>query len=239
MLICERVDDEFFELGVGVKFKAQGLKGPVQVTHQEDRHIACSVQSIELLGSHKSNDVHLWSDLWARAKRRIHGQVRPVSIKPGVNIPWAHTMRSHFHIQPQPWQLAAFKAVEEQNRCVFVTAPTGAGKTQVAMSAVSTVLSLKDPSACLIYVAPTTALANQIFIDVLVTVSKLYPKSEQREIRTHVQQMVGINTQKTKLHTSAQVIITVPKTVLTWLQVSARHMDRVSRYTVLVSRHNL
>ena len=239
MLVCDRIDDEFFPLGVGVRFKARGVKG-VHVTHEADRHIRISVHSIELIGSRNSSDVNLWNDLWGRAKRRMAGQVAPVSISAGVQVPWARVMRSHFNMQPQPWQTAAFAAIEaeENNRCVFVTAPTGAGKTQVAMCAVASILSLQDPSACLIYVAPTKALANQLFIDVLSTVTKSYPQ-EPGHIRTHVEQLLGINTAESKLHTSAQIIITVPKTLLTWLSgVGTRnYLERVQKIVLDEAHH--
>ncbi len=72
----------------------------------------------------------------------------------------AMTVQKSFHgLEPDPFQLKAFESIDK-NQSVFVTAPTGSGKTLIAEYAIENALSR---NLRVIYTSPLKALSNQKF----------------------------------------------------------------------------
>ncbi len=78
--------------------------------------------------------------------------------------------RVPFH--PDAWQREVLDAID-QNKSLFVVAPTSAGKTFISFYAMKKVL-LSSDSDILVYVAPTKALVNQIAAEIQARFSKSY-----------------------------------------------------------------
>lgn len=59
------------------------------------------------------------------------------------------------------FQQKAHRLVKDR-QSLLVTAPTGSGKTEIALEAIIQVLAEGDPAARVFYVCPTKALINQV-----------------------------------------------------------------------------
>ena len=69
----------------------------------------------------------------------------------------------YFSVKYDQFQLEAFEHISKRHS-IFVTAPTGSGKTEVCMKAIETVLRSSDTDRVM-YVCPTKALVHQSYAE--------------------------------------------------------------------------
>jgi hypothetical protein len=79
--------------------------------------------------------------------------------------------------QPDAWQRDVLDAIDE-DKSLFVVAPTSAGKTFISFYAMKKVLQASNDDV-LVYVAPTKALVNQIAAEIQARFSKSYHREGQ------------------------------------------------------------
>jgi superfamily II DNA/RNA helicase/peptidoglycan hydrolase-like protein with peptidoglycan-binding domain len=105
------------------------------------------------------------------------------------------------------FQIDAFDLIRN-GKSVVVTAPTGAGKTEVAMCAVNQAL-LNDER--LIFICPTKALVNQTVLTILAYFQE-YPDWQKKK---PMDRLCGFNYMDEfgKVNTDAQIVVTVPQTL--------------------------
>ena len=105
------------------------------------------------------------------------------------------------------FQIDAFELIRN-GKSVVVTAPTGAGKTEVAMCAVNQAL-LNDER--LIFICPTKALVNQTVLTILAYFQE-YPDWQKKK---PMDRLCGFNYMDEfgKVNTDAQIVVTVPQTL--------------------------
>ncbi|KXH62453.1 DEAD/DEAH box helicase [Colletotrichum nymphaeae SA-01] len=103
---------------------------------------------------------------------------------------------------PDAWQRKVLDAIDD-DKSLFVVAPTSAGKTFISFYAMKKILQNSDDDV-LVYVAPTKALVNQIAAEVQARFSKSY-RHEGRSVW-------GIHTRDYRVNnpTGCQVLVTVP-----------------------------
>ncbi|KAF4777168.1 DEAD/DEAH box helicase [Colletotrichum scovillei] len=103
---------------------------------------------------------------------------------------------------PDAWQRKVLDAIDD-DKSLFVVAPTSAGKTFISFYAMKKILQNSDDDV-LVYVAPTKALVNQIAAEVQARFSKSY-RHEGRSVW-------AIHTRDYRVNnpTSCQVLVTVP-----------------------------
>ncbi|KAK3389647.1 hypothetical protein B0H63DRAFT_409476 [Podospora didyma] len=111
--------------------------------------------------------------------------------------------------QPDAWQRRVLDAIDE-DRSLFVVAPTSAGKTFISFYAMKKVLQTNDDDI-LVYVAPTKALVNQIAAEIQARFSKTY-RHEGRSVWAINSQDFRVNNPLT-----CQVLVTVPSVLQTLL----------------------
>lgn len=85
---------------------------------------------------------------------------------------------------------------------MLVTAPTGSGKTEVAMKAIERILKKSDDGR-IYYVCPTRALVHQCYAEVCARFKKHYAIPDYT--------MLGLITSEFQISPHAQVVITVPE----------------------------
>ncbi|KAF8446567.1 hypothetical protein BDZ91DRAFT_753278 [Kalaharituber pfeilii] len=103
--------------------------------------------------------------------------------------------------KPDAWQIKVLDALDE-DKSVFVVAPTSAGKTFIAYYAMEKILRA-DNDGILVYVAPTKALVNQIAAEVQSRFDKKY-KDSHTVWAIHTRDYRVNNPQK------CQILVTVP-----------------------------
>ncbi|KXH38090.1 DEAD/DEAH box helicase [Colletotrichum simmondsii] len=103
---------------------------------------------------------------------------------------------------PDAWQRKVLDAIDD-DKSLFVVAPTSAGKTFISFYAMKKILQNNDHDV-LVYVAPTKALVNQIAAEVQARFSKSY-RHEGRSVW-------AIHTRDYRVNnpTGCQVLVTVP-----------------------------
>ncbi|KAF0322393.1 DEAD/DEAH box helicase [Colletotrichum asianum] len=103
---------------------------------------------------------------------------------------------------PDAWQRKVLDAIDE-DKSLFVVAPTSAGKTFISFYAMKKVLQANDDDV-LVYVAPTKALVNQIAAEIQGRFSKTY--------HTAGRSIWAIHTRDYRINnpTGCQVLVTVP-----------------------------
>eukprot|EP01052_Picozoa_sp_SAG31_P016029 SAG31_NODE_1047_length_10174_cov_3.130819_2_plen_2371_part_00 len=118
----------------------------------------------------------------------------------------------HYMAAKTPWpahgfQKDAFSMIRRQ-KSVLVTAPTGAGKTEVAMCAVNQAL-LDDER--LIFICPTKALVNQTVLTILAYFQE-FPDWQKKK---PADRLCGFNYMDEfgKVNTDAKIVVTVPQTL--------------------------
>ncbi|KAF3801193.1 putative helicase [Colletotrichum gloeosporioides] len=104
--------------------------------------------------------------------------------------------------EPDAWQRKVLDAID-QDKSLFVVAPTSAGKTFISFYAMKKVLQANDDDV-LVYVAPTKALVNQIAAEIQGRFSKTY--------HTAGRSIWAIHTRDYRINnaTGCQVLVTVP-----------------------------
>lgn len=107
--------------------------------------------------------------------------------------------------QPDAWQRKVLDAIDE-DKSLFVVAPTSSGKTFISFYAMKKVL-LANNDDVLVYVAPTKALVNQIAAEVQARFSKSY-HSEGQEGKS----IWAIHTRDHRVNNphKCQILVTVP-----------------------------
>ena len=115
------------------------------------------------------------------------------------NIDSAPDERTDF--SPDRWQRDVLDAIDE-NKSLFVVAPTSAGKTFISFYAMKKILRADDDGV-IVYVAPTKALVNQIAAEIEARFRKSYktPKS-----------VWALHTRDFRVNspTGCQILVTVP-----------------------------
>ncbi|KAH7313698.1 hypothetical protein B0I35DRAFT_355734 [Stachybotrys elegans] len=108
--------------------------------------------------------------------------------------------RVPFH--PDAWQRQVLDGIDE-NKSLFVVAPTSAGKTFISFYAMKKILQANDDDV-LVYVAPTKALVNQIAAEIQARFSKTYHGGGRS--------IWAIHTRDYRINnpTGCQVLVTVP-----------------------------
>ncbi|KAF8427711.1 hypothetical protein EV426DRAFT_682724 [Tirmania nivea] len=103
--------------------------------------------------------------------------------------------------RPDAWQIKVLDALDE-DKSVFVVAPTSAGKTFIAYYAMEKILRA-DNDGVLVYVAPTKALVNQIAAELQTRFEKKY-----KDTRT----VWAIHTRDYRVNSpqKCQILVTVP-----------------------------
>ncbi|KAK8016060.1 DEAD/DEAH box helicase [Apiospora rasikravindrae] len=104
--------------------------------------------------------------------------------------------------QPDAWQKRVLDAID-QNKSLFVVAPTSAGKTFISFYAMKRVLQTNDDDV-IVYVAPTKALVNQIAAEVQARFSKSYRHDGRGVWAIHTRDYRINNPQ------GCQILVTVP-----------------------------
>jgi hypothetical protein len=106
---------------------------------------------------------------------------------------------------PDAWQRKVLDAIDD-DKSLFVVAPTSAGKTFISFYAMKKVLQASNDDV-LVYVAPTKALVNQIAAEVQARFSKSY-HSEGQEGKS----IWAIHTRDYRVNNphKCQILVTVP-----------------------------
>lgn len=104
--------------------------------------------------------------------------------------------------QPDAWQRRVLDAIDE-DKSLFVVAPTSAGKTFISFYAMRKILQGSDDGV-LVYVAPTKALVNQIAAEIQARFSKKYSNGGRSVWAVHTRDY-RINDPS-----SCQILVTVP-----------------------------
>ncbi|KAK6823653.1 DEAD/DEAH box helicase [Apiospora arundinis] len=104
--------------------------------------------------------------------------------------------------EPDAWQKRVLDAID-QNKSLFVVAPTSAGKTFISFYAMKRVLQTNDDDV-IVYVAPTKALVNQIAAEVQGRFSKSYNHDGRGVWAIHTRDYRINNPQ------GCQILVTVP-----------------------------
>jgi superfamily II RNA helicase len=109
---------------------------------------------------------------------------------------------SRVDFQPDGWQRKVLDGIDD-NKSLFVVAPTSAGKTFISFYAMRKVIEADDEGV-LVYVAPTKALVNQIAAEIQGRYSKKfkYPGKSVWAIHTRDHRINNA--------TGCQVLVTVP-----------------------------
>lgn len=109
---------------------------------------------------------------------------------------------SRVEFEPDGWQRKVLDGIDD-NKSLFVVAPTSAGKTFISFYAMRKILEADDDSV-LVYVAPTKALVNQIAAEIQARYSKnfKYPGKSVWAIHTRDYRINN--------PTGCQVLVTVP-----------------------------
>ena len=103
--------------------------------------------------------------------------------------------------KPDAWQRSVLDAIDEQ-KSLFVIAPTSSGKTFISFYAMKQVLESSDDGV-IVYIAPTKALVNQIAAEVQARFSKSFAAG---------QSVWAIHTRDRRINqpTGCQILVTVP-----------------------------
>lgn len=109
---------------------------------------------------------------------------------------------SRVEFSPDGWQRRVLDGIDD-NKSMFVVAPTSAGKTFISFYAMRKVLEADDDGV-LVYVAPTKALVNQIAAEVQARYSKSYKYGGKSVWAIHTRDYRINNPQ------GCQVLVTVP-----------------------------
>ncbi|KAI0397969.1 P-loop containing nucleoside triphosphate hydrolase protein [Xylariaceae sp. FL0594] len=142
---------------------------------------------------------------------------RRIDSKPDDRVPF----------QPDGWQRDVLDAID-QNKSLFVVAPTSAGKTFISFYAMRQVLKASDDGV-VVYVAPTKALVNQIAAEVQGRFSKTF-KADARSVW-------GIHTRDYRINnpTGCQVLITVPH-ILQIMLLSPSNCEKKNPWAYRIKR---
>lgn len=132
--------------------------------------------------------------------------------------------------QPDAWQRKVLDAIDE-DKGLFVVAPTSAGKTFISFYAMKKVLQASNDDV-LVYVAPTKALVNQIAAEVQARFSKSY-HSEGQEGKS----IWAIHTRDYRVNNphKCQILVTVPH-VLQIMLMSPSNANKPSSWARRVKR---
>ena len=148
----------------------------------------------------------IYDALIARAKtlRRKYAVTTNDRSNKKVEVWEDHVMTEY---KAHQFQVDAFELIRN-GKSVIVTAPTGAGKTEVAMCAVNQAL-LDDER--LIFICPTKALVNQTVLTILAYFQE-YPDWQKKK---PMDRLCGFNymDEYGKVNTDAQIVVTVPQTL--------------------------
>ena len=109
---------------------------------------------------------------------------------------------SRVEFEPDGWQRRVLDGIDD-NKSLFVVAPTSAGKTFISFYAMRKILEADDDSV-LVYVAPTKALVNQIAAEIQARYSKRFKYGGKSVWAIHTRDY-RINNP-----TGCQVLVTVP-----------------------------
>ncbi|KAI5803279.1 DEAD/DEAH box helicase-like protein [Peziza echinospora] len=104
---------------------------------------------------------------------------------------------------PDAWQVQVLDALDE-DKSIFVVAPTSAGKTFIAYYAMEKVLRANDDDV-IVYIAPTKALVNQIAAEIQSRFVKDYKNPGRTVWAIHTGEYQIQNPQK------CQILVTVPE----------------------------
>ncbi|KAI1817698.1 P-loop containing nucleoside triphosphate hydrolase protein [Poronia punctata] len=142
---------------------------------------------------------------------------RSIDAKPDSRVPF----------EPDGWQRDVLDAID-QNKSLFVVAPTSAGKTFISFYAMRQVLKASDDGV-VVYVAPTKALVNQIAAEVQGRFSKTF-KAGGRSVW-------GIHTRDYRINnpTGCQVLITVPH-ILQIMLLSSSNCEKKNSWAYRIKR---
>ncbi|KAI3317689.1 P-loop containing nucleoside triphosphate hydrolase protein [Xylariaceae sp. AK1471] len=142
---------------------------------------------------------------------------RSIDAEPDSRVPF----------QPDGWQRKVLDAIDD-NKSLFVVAPTSAGKTFISFYAMRQVLRASD-EGIVVYVAPTKALVNQIAAEVQARFSKSF-KADARSVW-------GIHTRDYRINnpTGCQVLVTVPH-ILQIMLLAPAHAEKKSSWAYRIKR---
>lgn len=104
--------------------------------------------------------------------------------------------------EPDAWQRRVLDAIDE-DKSLFVVAPTSAGKTFISFYAMKKALQASDDDV-LVYVAPTKALVNQIAAEIQARYRKTYKNGGKSVWAIHTRDYRVNNP------SGCQVLVTVP-----------------------------
>lgn len=104
--------------------------------------------------------------------------------------------------QPDDWQRKVLDSIDD-NKSIFVVAPTSAGKTFISFYAMRKVLEADDDGV-LVYVAPTKALVNQIAAEIQGRYSKNFKHGGKSVWAIHSRD------HRVNNPTGCQILVTVP-----------------------------
>jgi superfamily II DNA or RNA helicase len=132
--------------------------------------------------------------------------------------------------QPDAWQRKVLDAIDD-DKSLFVVAPTSAGKTFISFYAMKKVLQASNDDV-LVYVAPTKALVNQIAAEVQARFSKSF-HSEGQEGKS----IWAIHTRDYRVNNphKCQILVTVPH-VLQIMLMSPSNANKPSSWARRVKR---
>lgn len=128
---------------------------------------------------------------------------------------------------PDAWQREVLDAIDD-DKSLFVVAPTSAGKTFISFYAMKKVLQ-SDDDGVIVYIAPTKALVNQIAAEVQARFSKTY----QHEAKS----VWAIHSRDYRINnpSGCQVLVTVPH-ILQIMLLAPSNADKSNSWSRRVKR---
>ena len=134
---------------------------------------------------------------------------------------------------PDGWQRKVLDELD-QNKSIFVVAPTSSGKTFISFYAMEKVLRADDDGV-LVYVAPTKALVNQIAAEIQARFSKRYDHAGKSVWAIHTRDHRVNNA------TGCQILVTVPHILQIMLlaPTNARSWSPRVKYIIFDEIHSI
>lgn len=184
-------------------------KLPLSLAGQEHFDLLASVLKLPtpLASSHIERPLSFKPDMKGTIKLLKGSALQSTSFQlehcgPYLERSFESTLDPRVPFRPDAWQRKVLDAIDE-DKSLFVVAPTSAGKTFISFYAMKKVLKTNDDDV-LVYVAPTKALVNQIAAEVQARFSKSYRKDGRSVWAIHTRDY-RVNNPR-----GCQVLVTVP-----------------------------